>query len=196
MPDNETSTTISWAETRRRRRIDQRRLRELRSRLAPYRQSRERFTAANVAVALYRVSHYLYVANFPWTARFMWHLNVVLTGADISEPADIGPGFVVLHPPGVSIMGKAGRNFTVMAATGIGGEVNRSDNVAGWPGVPTIGDDVTLEPHSAIFGPVTIGDRVRVCSGAMVARDVDDDTIVSSPRVKHLRISTATPSKI
>lgn len=175
---------ISWAETRRRQHIDLERLREVRAKFTPHRQGSGRFTIAYVSVWLYRVYHYLFHAKFKLIARVIWHLNVVLTGADISEPADVKEGFVLLHPPGVSIMGRAGKNFTVFASSGVGGEVNRFNDVSGWPGVPLIGDDVTLEPHTGIFGPVTIGNRVRICSGAMVARDIPDDTLVTSPLVK------------
>ena len=56
----------------------------------------------------------------PLSARLVWHLNLVLTGADISEPADLGRDPVIMHPPGTAIMGTAGRNLTVMACAGIG----------------------------------------------------------------------------
>jgi serine O-acetyltransferase len=182
-----TLARLSWTETRARLRSDRERLRALRAQLAPYPSKGEFCSAAFMSVLLYRLSNHLYRANHRWSARVIWHLNVLLTGADISEPADIGSGFVVLHPPGISIMGRAGRNLTVMACCGIGGEVGRQDDVSGWPGTPLLGDDIIMEPHSGIIGPVTIGSRVRVCSGAMVSRDVPADSVVEGPRVKILR---------
>ena len=101
--------------------------------------------------------------------------------------ADLGPGLVLLHPAGVSIMGAAGRNLTVMACCGMGGEVNRHADVAGWPGVPQLGDDVVIEPHSGVLGPVHIGHRVRICAGVVVTCDVDDDMVVCAPAPKLLR---------
>ena len=117
----------------------------------------------------------------------------MLTGADISEPADLGPGLVVLHPPGTAIMCRAGKNLTVLAASGIGGEIGRREDIAGWPGVPLLGDDVVLGPHSGILGPVIVGNRVRICPCSVIVRNIPDDTVVESPRVKILHANP--PSK-
>jgi serine O-acetyltransferase len=167
--------------------VDYDRLCEQRARQAPFVTGGAWLSASFLCVLLYRLSNHFYRARHHWISRALWHLNVLLTGADISDPADLGAGLVVLHPPGTSIMGTAGRNLLVAACCGIGGEVGRHTTVAGWPGVPLIGDDVVLEPHSGIIGPVRIGDRVRVGAGTIVCRDVPDDTLVESPRVRFLR---------
>ena len=175
---------LAWSETRERLRADWQRLRSLQPRGSDLALT---FSASFLCVLLYRLSNHCYRADRRWLARVIWHLNTVLTGADISEPADLGPGLVVLHPPGVSVMGKAGRNLTLMASCGMGGELGRDDNVAGWPGVPVLGDDVTLEPHAGVAGPVRVGDRVRVGACIFLTRDVPDDTWVESPRVRFLK---------
>jgi serine O-acetyltransferase len=121
---------------------------------------------------LHRLSHHLYRAGHRYAARFLWHLNVLLTGADISEPAEIGEGLVVVSPAGTAIMCKAGRNLTVMPGAGVGGEIGRREDVGAGPGLPLLGDDVTLEPHSGVLGPIRIGDRVRVPAGVVLTQDV------------------------
>lgn len=183
---------LSWQQTRARMAADHQRLLRVlaQSRLQQVAAPRSAYLhPSHVCVWLYRLANHLFRAGHGWAARLVWHLKVVLTGADISYLADLGPGLVLLHPAGVSIMGAAGRNLTVMACCGMGGEVNRQADVAGWPGVPQLGDDVVIEPHSGVLGPVRIGHRVRICAGVVVTCDVDDDMIVCAPAPKLLRRS-------
>lgn len=178
---------LSWKETKHRIRHDYFRLVEERSSRSPFVTGASWLSISFLSVVLFRLSNHSFRAGYNWLSRGLWHLNIVLTGADISPPADIGEGLVVYHPAGTTIMGSIGKNFTVMACSGVGGEVGRHETVAHWPGVPLIGDDVVLEAHSGVLGPVRIGNRVRVCSGAIVMRHVDDDMIVESPRVRIVR---------
>lgn len=140
-----------------------------------------------VCVFLYRLSNHCYRSGHRYIARFWWHLNMLLTGADISEPADIGAGLVVMAPAGTALMGKAGRNLTLMPCAGVGGEMGRLDDVGGGPGVPVLGDDVILEPHSGVLGPIVIGNRVRVCAGMGLTVDTPDDTYVEGATVRLIR---------
>lgn len=139
-----------------------------------------------ICVALYRISSHFYRRNHRYIARFFWHLNNLLTGADIAEPADIDEGLVVMSPAGVSIMGKAGRNLTVMPCCGIGSEVGRREDIGAGPGFAVIGDDVTLESHCGILGPVRVGSRVRVPPNTALVQDVEDDMVIEGPRVRLL----------
>ncbi len=140
-----------------------------------------------LCTCLYRLSNHFYRSGHRYIARFWWHLNMLLTGADVSEPADLGGGLVVLSPAGAALMGKAGRNLTVMPCAGLGGELGRLLDVGGGPGVPVLGDDVILEPHCGVLGPVIVGDRVRVGAGMALCFDVPDDTYVESPNVRFLK---------
>jgi serine O-acetyltransferase len=144
------------------------------------------FHPSFICVVLYRTSRHFFQRGHPLLARVIAHLNGLLTGADISPASDIGEGFVVLSPPGTAIYGKAGRNLIVMPCAGIGGEIGRRDDVGGGPGLPVLGDDVILEPHSGVLGPVKIGNRVRVGAGVAVTRDVPDDAVVEGPRPRLL----------
>ena len=140
-----------------------------------------------VCVFLYRIANHFYRSGHRYVARFWWHLNMLLTGADISEPADLGGGLVVMAPAGTAIMGKAGKNLTVMACAGMGGEMGKLDDVGGGPGVPVVGDDVILEPHCGVLGPVVVGDRVRVCAGMGLSANTPDDTYVESASVRIIK---------
>lgn len=135
-----------------------------------------------ICVLLYRISHHFFLNGHLTIARFIGHLNEVLTGADISPAADIDEGFVVLSPPGTAIYGKAGRNLTLMPCSGMGGEIGRREDVGAGPGLPVLGDDVVLEPHCGVLGPVRVGNRVRVGASIPLTKDVPDDTVVEGPR--------------
>jgi serine O-acetyltransferase len=114
----------------------------------------------------------------------LWHLNTLLTGADISEPANLGEGLVIIGTAGTAIMGTAGRNLTVMPCSGMGGEVGRRENIGAGPGLPLLGDDVVLEAHTGILGPVRVGHGVRVPPGVIVTQDIEDYAIVEGPRLR------------
>ncbi len=176
-------TPLAWSETRARIRADRARIEEI---LAGElgRPAVGLLHPSFVCAFLYRISNHLWRRGHRHAARLAWHLNFVLTGGDISEPADLGPGLVVVAPPGVALMAKAGRNLTVMPCAGLGGELGRREDVGAGPGVPVLGDDVILEPHCGVLGPVRIGSRVRIRSGVPVTRDVPDDTIVEGPAPK------------
>lgn len=175
---------MSWEETKSYLCRDYERLCEVRAERTPYDMGTVWLSQSFICVLLFRCSSHAYRSGYNWISRFLWHLNILVTGADISLPAEIGPGLVIMHPTGTSIMGRIGKNFTVLACAGSGGEVGRHNKVGNWPGVPLIGDDVTFEAHSGVLGPFTIGDRVQLCAGAIVTRDIPDDTVVESPRVR------------
>lgn len=125
-----------------------------------------------LCVFLYRISHYLQRRGNIRLARLIWHANQVLTGADIVPSARFGGGLVISHPVGISLVGVAGKNLTVMAQAGLGGEIGRLQDVGAGPGLPLLGDDVHLAPSSGVLGPVKIGSRVRLAPGCIVTRDV------------------------
>lgn len=167
---------LSWTETRERIRDDRRRFAEtVGAGRAPF------LHPSFVCTVLHRVSHHLFRRDRRILARAVAQLNMVLTGADIAEPSDLGGGLVIVSPAGVSIYGSAGRNLTVMPLAGLGGQLGREEDVGAGPGLPLLGDDVVLEPYCGVLGPVRVGDRVRVCTGVALAQPVPDDSIVESP---------------
>ena len=168
---------LSWKQTFARLRADHSRLIGL---LDEQDQSRATafFHPSFACVFLYRISNHFVRSGHRYVARLFWHLNMLLTGADIAAPAELGEGLVVMSPSGIAIAGVADRNLTVMPCSGLGGEVGRREDVGAGPGLPVLGTDVILEPHCGVLGPVRIGNRVRVCAGVVVTRDVADDTVV------------------
>lgn len=180
---------ITWRETASRLRADRQRLR---ARIIRQEQRAPAVLALHpsyLCVRLYRISNYFYRAGHRWVARFFWHLNTLVTGADISPPSDLGEGLVIVSPAGVAITADSGRNLTVMPLAGIGSEIARRLDIGAGPGIPVLGDDVILEPHAGVLGPIRVGDRVRVAAGALVLKDVPADTVVEGPPVRFLKRS-------
>jgi serine O-acetyltransferase len=145
------------------------------------------FHRSFICVLLYRISNHLFRNGWRHLARLFWHANTIVTGADISPPCDLGEGLVILSPPGTAIMARAGRNLTVMPLAGLGSELGRDDDIGAGPGLPMVGDDVVLEPHSGVLGPIRIGDRVRVGAGALALTDLEDDTRLEAPAPRFIR---------
>ena len=178
---------LTWKQTFSRLRADRRRLAELLTDLQGHRPAALTFHPSYICVFLYRIANHFFRAGHRFVARFFWHLNTLLTGADISAPADLGEGLVIVSPPGTAIMGSAGRNLTVMPCAGLGGEVGRREDIGAGPGLPLLGDDVILEPHCGVLGPVKVGHRVRVPAGIGLTQDVPDDMLVEGPAPRFLR---------
>jgi serine O-acetyltransferase len=176
---------LSWKETRARFHAD-------RERLSALLQSQPGACAllflhpSLLCALLYRISHHFFRGDHWLWARLVWQLNFLVTGADISPAADLGPGLLVLAPAGTAIMGVAGRNLTVMPCSGMGGEMGNLEDVGAGPGLPLVGDDVVLEPHSGILGPVRVGDRVRVGANVGLAKDTPDDSDVEGPQPRFI----------
>jgi serine O-acetyltransferase len=178
---------LTWRETRSRIRADRQRLLSLWAARGHVSQGGAWSHPSFICVALYRLSNHLVHRGHHLLARLAWQVNVWLTGADISQYSEIGAGFVVLSPAGTAVMGRAGRNFTLMPCAGIGGEVGREEDIGAGPGLPILGDDVVMEPHTGVLGPVRVGNRVRIAAGSVVTRNVPDDGVVTlpSPRFLH-----------
>lgn len=178
---------LSWKETFSRLRADRRRLAALLDTRQDHPVGTLILHPSFVCVFLYRVSNHFFRAHHRWLARFFWHLNAILTGADISASNDLGEGLVIVSPPGTAIMGKAGRNLTIMPCAGLGGELGRWEDIGAGPSLPVVGNDVTLEPHCGILGPIRVGHRVRLTAGTVVTQDVADDTLVEGPQPRFIR---------
>ncbi len=128
-------------------------------------------------VRLHRASHRQHRAGRPRLARLLWHLNLLLTGADISPHSDLGAGLLVPHPLGVCLAGRAGRDLTAGAMSGLGARTAR-DEIGGGPGLPVLGDGVVLAAQAGVLGPVRIGHRARIGPGCLVTDDLPDDAVV------------------
>ena len=96
-------------------------------------------------------------------------------GLEISPATQIGEGFYIGHPYGITINvgAKLGCNVNIHKGCTIGQE-NRGKRM----GAPTIGDRVYLGINSTIAGNITIGDDVFIASNTFVNQDIPDHSIV------------------
>jgi serine O-acetyltransferase len=139
-----------------------------------------------MCVWLHRWSAYHFQNERRLVARLLWHLNLLLTGADLSVISDIGPGLVIIHPISTQVFGRIGADCTIWGHGGIGGGVSVQDIGAG-PGLPIVGDGVTFGARAMALGPVRIGDYCVLEAGVIATRDVPAGSIVSPQLQRTLR---------
>jgi serine acetyltransferase len=173
---------LSFKETRRRMRVDKERLLSKCKELGLPIKS-VTFSTAYICVFLYRLSRYMYVHERTFIARFIWQFNMLLTGADISPICDLGEGLMVVHPVAVTIVGSAGDRLTVEGLGGMGGGMDMTDIGAG-PGLPVLGDDVTMAHGSMVLGPVRLGNQVHIGAGNTVVKNVPSQSEVLVHKIR------------
>lgn len=141
-------------------------------------------TVRFLAVALLRLAQAA-GRRAPLAGSLVKQANHVLTGADLAYQAEIGPGLVLYHPTGVVIGPgcRVGARATIMQGATLG-----SDAVTGGDGgSPMIGDDVFIGPGAAVFGGVSLGDRVRVGANSVVTDSFDDDVVIAGAPARVVR---------
>jgi serine O-acetyltransferase len=115
-----------------------------------------------LCVALYRLSHWLYLKRWRWAARWLALLNYAVHKAAIAPAAGIGPGLYIPHTVGVVFYGHAGRNLTLYARA-----VVTSARIRDWLGPisedsPRLGDGITLGVGAVTAGGISIGSRTKI----------------------------------
>jgi serine acetyltransferase len=119
------------------------------------------------AALLFRISSFFARRRMHTPALIIYSFSRLITHADISPYATIGPGLYIYHGVG-TVIGKlahVGERLIICQGVAIGGKA-------------TVGDDVEIWPGAKILGDVTIGDRSEVGANAVVINDVPPDSIV------------------
>ncbi len=186
---------LTWAETRRRLRIDRARLAAVMGAGRPDAVHGLWHHPSFVCVFLYRLSNHCFRRRWVLAARALWHVNMILTGADLAYGADIGEGLVVLRPAGTAVAAKVGRNLTLCPGAGIGAETGRWEDIGAGPSLPVLGDDVWMEHLSGILGPVRIGHRARIGPGFAATCDVPDDSEILGATARLMRRPGGSPDR-
>jgi serine O-acetyltransferase len=108
-----------------------------------------------------------------WVFAFLVH---VVWGIEISRHARIAPGLYIGHSGGIVVSSRAVLGARCSLSQGVTIGVNGSpDN----PGAPELGDDVYVGAGAKIFGPVRIGNNVKIGANAVVHRDIPDNAVVA-----------------
>lgn len=113
-------------------------------------------------------------------------------GIELPHWTQVGKGLYLGHGHALVVNGCSviGKNCFIRHSTTLG-NIRREDG--SYTGSPVLGDNVELGANVCIIGEVRIGNNVRIGAGAVVVRDIPDNSIaVGNPaRV----IKTITPQQ-
>lgn len=121
------------------------------------------------AVALHRVSHWLWIKKWHLLARMLSGFSRFLTGIEIHPGAVLGKCLFIDHGMGVVIGETAtvGNNVTLYHGVTLGG--TSTERIKRHP---DIGDDVVIGAGAKVLGAISVGDGARIGANAIVVKDV------------------------
>ena len=131
------------------------------------------------AMFAYRIANRLYKSEHYFSARCISQLARGLTGIEIHPGATIGSGLFIDHGMGVVIgeTAEIGDNCTLYQGVTLGGTGKDQGKRH-----PTLGDNVLVGAGARVLGPINIGANSKIASGAVVLRDVpENSTAVGIP---------------
>jgi serine O-acetyltransferase len=129
------------------------------------------------AVLFYRVARWLHLHHLGPLAVLCSYVSSVITGAQISPRAAIGPGLRLYHPQGMTIGAGAvlGSHCTLAHGNMVGTFGDNDDR-------PVIGDRLDAATGAKILGRITVGDNVRVGPNAVLIHSIPSGvTVVGNP---------------
>lgn len=141
------------------------------------------------ALLFHRISHWLWMNNLKWLARFLSSLSRWFTGIEIHPGAKIGRRFFIDHGMGVVIgeTAEIGDDVTLYQGVTLGGTSwNKGKRH------PTLKDGVVVGAGAKILGPFEVGEGAKIGSNAVVTKPVPPGaTVVGIPG----RVIVKTPEK-
>lgn len=127
------------------------------------------------AIWIHRITHWLWLRNIRFLARWFSQFARWITGIEIHPGASIGPGFFIDHGMGVVIgeTAEVGADVTLYHGVTLGGtSMNKGKRH------PTIGDRVVIGAGAKVLGAIDIGADSRIGANAVVVRSVPENAIV------------------
>jgi len=127
------------------------------------------------AVWIHRMTHWLWLKEVRFLARWLSQFARWVTGIEIHPGACIGPGFFIDHGMGVVIgeTSEVGADVTLYHGVTLGGtSMNKGKRH------PTIGDRVVIGAGAKVLGAITIGADSRIGANAVVVRSVPENSVV------------------
>lgn len=131
------------------------------------------------AMLAYRVSHKLYISKHAFAARFLSQLARHFTGIEIHPGATIGKRLFIDHGMGVVIgeTTEIGDDCTIYQGVTLGGTGKDTGKRH-----PTLGNNIMVGSGARVLGPVRIGDNSKIAAGAVVLKDIpENSTAVGIP---------------
>jgi serine O-acetyltransferase len=121
----------------------------------------------------YRLSRYLCLHGFSILGRLLQFFSHIITGAEISNRAIIGPGLRILHPTGVVIGPYVRIGANPMICQGCAIVSNGAIGTA----EPIVGDNLWAGPGCKIMGKIILGDKVKVGPNSVVLKNVQSNKV-------------------
>jgi len=133
------------------------------------------------AIAIYRLSHELFLLNTPIIPRMMSEYAHGVTGTDIHPGASIGNTFFIDHATGI-VIGETSvikNNVCIYQGVTLGGiQVKKSLNAT--KRHPTIEDNVTIYANATILGGnITIGANSTIGANVWITKSIEKNSIVT-----------------
>lgn len=123
----------------------------------------------------YKISHFLYLHKHYFLARYVSEKAKRKTGIEIHPGARLGNNLFIDHGACV-VIGETtiiGDNVTIYHGVTLGGVTDSKDKRH-----PTIEDNVIIGAHAQILGNIVIGKNAKIGAGAVVLKDVLENTTV------------------
>lgn len=123
----------------------------------------------------YKISHFLYLKKFYFLARFISYKAKKSTGIEIHPGASIGKNLFIDHGSGI-VIGETsiiGDNVTIFHGVTLGTTGKEKGKRH-----PTIKDNVLIGANATILGNLIIGANSKIGAGAVVIKDVKENTTV------------------
>ena len=136
-------------------------------------------------VKIYRLARKCYLKKVPVLPRILQLFMRIFFSCTIPYKCNIGYGTKLPHfGQGVLIneLTNIGKNCIISGGVVIGGKHSLSGRTS-----PTIGNSVIIGANATIIGGINIGDGSIVGAGAVVVKDVEENTIVAGNPAKLIR---------
>lgn len=127
------------------------------------------------AIWIHRITHWLWVNNVRFIARWISQLGRWVTGVEIHPGARLGDGFFIDHGMGVVIgeTSEIGADVTIYHGVTLGGT-----SLVKGKRHPTIGDRVVIGAGAKILGAIEVGADSRIGANAVVVKSVPSNSVV------------------
>lgn len=138
------------------------------------------FNPAIFSLMIYRFQRFFYYHHLGIIASILKVINGIIFTVHIDSTAKIGPGFFMMHAsyicigPNVTI----GKNCMMAHQNSVCPSPFFSEKFTNSAQGPVIGDDLILGGGAAIYGDITLGNRVKVSMNSSVEASFGDDAVL------------------
>ena len=144
------------------------------------------------AVMAHRIANKLYRQKKYFAARAVsqWARNI--TGIEIHPAATIGKGLFIDHGCAV-VIGETtiiGDNCTIYQGATLGGTGKHVGKRH-----PTIGNNVMIGAGAKVLGPITLGENSKIAAGAVVLKDLPENSTAVGVPARVVRGKTVEPAQ-